>query len=128
MIGKLITYIPKARHFEAEASIDKYVKSLPLSDSLQIALADNVYDLKITNTALFFAFAFENLSSEKGREEMEYKLDIPVGTPAADAEKRFLKFISDKGLTLLKPLNNQYTQWGKVQQINNNIVIVNCNQ
>ena len=96
--------------------------------SYSLVTPDNVYDLKITNTALFLAFALKNLDSTEELEKTERELDIPVGMPATEAEKRFLEFISDKGLTLLKPLNNQHSQWGKMQNVNDNIVIVDCNQ
>jgi|GEM_PF-5047860 hypothetical protein len=57
----------------------------------------------------------------------EHCCDDP--TLPADAEIRFLEFISDKGLTLFKPLNSQNSAWGRVQKnADNSIEIKNCHQ
>ena len=96
--------------------------------SFSLATSDNVYDLKITNVAQFVAFGYQFLTSDEGKYEAEDKLDIRNGMSPDKAEKRFLEFISDKGLTLFKSFSNsQYSQWGKVQNVNDNIVVVNCN-
>ena len=88
---------------------------------------DAAYDLKITDAGQFLNFVYQSLMTTKRMREAEKKLKIDESMSTDKAEKRFLNFISDKGLTLYKSRNSGYTDWGRVQQIDGNIVIVNCN-
>ena len=93
------------------------------------------YNLKITDEYAFLTnFVYKYLKAlpqgtekEGGMIEAQNKLNVNEGTPTSTAEKRFLKFIADKGLTLYKSRDNSYTDWGQVQKQGNNINIVNCN-
>jgi len=104
-------------------------KIVDISDfSFSVVTPDNVYDLTITNVVQFAVFGAAYLSTKEGIAAAEEKLDISENTLPADAEIRFLDFISDKGLTLFKPLNSQNSAWGRVQKVNNSIEIKNCHQ
>ena len=95
---------------------------------------DAAYDLKITDGKAFLTnFVYTYLktlpggNAAKGIQEAQSDMNIWETTSTATAEKRFLKFISDKGLTLYKSRDNSYTDWGVVEHQGNNINIINCN-
>lgn len=87
---------------------------------------DAKYDLKITNVSEFAAFGTQYLSSEKGKQKARDKMKIREGMSPATAEKRFLEFISGKGLSLYKAQSYYHEWWGVVEQQGGNIVVNDC--